>query len=106
MSNDFSKGDALRLRTLEAEVLTLNQRLDQRERLLKTLNRRLLELERGENGAAGAERAATSEIVKDIQTLQEHNQRLQEELDRLYRTKLFRWANPARTVYSRLRSTT
>ena len=57
--------------------------------LLKVLNRRLLQLERGENG--------------DSQALRDENSQLHEQLDLLRGTKLFRWSSPARDVYSRLR---
>ncbi len=89
MSDQTELGDYSRVRTLEAEVRALQQRLAQREELLKVLNRRLLQLERGESG--------------DAQALQDENSNLHQELDRLHSTKLFRWSSPARDVYSRLR---
>ena len=89
MSDQTELGNELRVRTLEAEVLALQQRLGQREELLKVLNRRLLQLERGESG--------------DSQALKHENSNLHQELDRLRSTKLFRWSSPARDVYSRLR---
>ena len=45
--------DSARVQTLEAEVRTLRQRLEQREELLRVLNRRLLQLEHGESGFSG-----------------------------------------------------
>jgi hypothetical protein len=89
MSDQTEFGDDPRVRTLEAEVRALQQRLGQRESLLKVLNRRLLQLERGENG--------------DSQALRDENSQLHEQLDLLRGTKLFRWSSPARDVYSRLR---
>ena len=84
---DFAADE--RVRTLEAEVRALRQRLGQREELLKVLNRRLLQLERGDNG--------------DSQALRDENGYLREQLRLLRATKLFRWSSPARDVYSRLR---
>lgn len=89
MSDQTEFGDDARVRTLEAEVRALQQRLGQREELLKVLNRRLLQLERGENG--------------DAQALRDENSYLHEQLGLLRGTKLFRWSSPAREVYSRLR---
>lgn len=89
MSDQTELGDDPRVQTLEAEVLALRQRLGQREEVLKVLNRRLLQLERGENGGS--------------QVLQDKNSNLRQELDRLRSTKLFRWSSPARDIYSRLR---
>ena len=89
MSDQTELGDDPRVRTLEAEVRALQQRLGQREELLKVLNRRLLQLERGENG--------------DSQALRDENSHLHEQLELLRGTKLFRWSSPARDVYSRLR---
>ena len=83
--------DDTRIRTLEAEVRALQQRLGQREELLKVLNRRLLQLERGEGG--------------DSQALRDENSYLHEQLGLLRGTKLFRWSSPARDIYSRLRHT-
>lgn len=89
MSDQTEFGDDPRVRTLEAEVRALRQRLAQREELLKVLNRRLLQLERGENG--------------DSQALRDENSYLHEQLGLLRGTKLYRWSSPARDVYSRLR---
>ncbi len=89
MSDQTDFGADERVRTLEAEVRALRQRLGQREELLKVLNRRLLQLERGENG--------------DSQALRDENGYLREQLRLLRATKLFRWSSPARDVYSRFR---
>jgi len=96
MPDDTELIDATRIRALETEVSTLRQRLDQRERLLKELNRRLLQLERGENGMSGVERADVGQVLVE-------NQVLHEQLELLRNTKLFRWSSPAREVYARLR---
>jgi hypothetical protein len=110
MSEDTKLDDDTRVRTLEAEVRTLRQRVDQREQLLKVLNRRLLQLERGENGISGMERAETEDLLFQNRALQEENAKLNEqlglarnELGLLRDTKLFRWASPARDMYARLR---
>jgi len=80
-----------RLRELEVEVRVLRRTLTQRDEALVTLNRRLMELERGTNSGAGTDRA--DEVA-----------RLEAELDRIRGTKLFRWSAPARDVYRQLRS--
>jgi len=100
------KGDAMtehstisehaRIRMLESEVLALQQRLDQREEALRQLNRRLLQLEHGENGISGMERAEVSQLIAHIEALEG-------ELESLRSTKLFRWAAPARWAYAQLR---
>ena len=66
MSDQTEFSDDPTVRTLEAEVRALQQRLGQREELLKVLNRRLLQLERGENG--------------DTQALRDENSCLHEQL--------------------------
>jgi hypothetical protein len=80
-----------RLRELEVEVRVLRRTLTQRDEALVTLNRRLMELERGTNSGSGTDRA--DEVA-----------RLEAELDRIRGTKLFRWSAPARDVYRQLRS--
>ena len=89
-ATDADDDRASLVRALEAEVRALRQRLDQREQVLKTLNRRLLELERGQDG--------------DAQALQAENDSLREQLGSLRNTKVFRWSTPARDMYSRLRN--
>jgi hypothetical protein len=85
-----------RERSLDAEVRSLQKRLEQRELALGMLNRRLLQLERGDTGFAGMDRAAGGADPAEVQALRA-------ELDRVYNTKLFRWASPARTIYGALR---
>lgn len=80
-----------RLRELEVEVRVLRRTLTQRDEALVTLNRRLMELERGDIGTSSTDQA--DEVA-----------RLEAELDRIRGTKLFRWSAPARDVYRRLRS--
>ncbi|MGA2521517.1 MAG: hypothetical protein ABSG81_11955 [Acidimicrobiales bacterium] len=96
MVDHSTAADGTRIRTLESEVCALEQRLEQREALLKDLNRRLLQLERGENGMAGMERAGFGDVAQE-------NQVLLEQLESLRNTKLFRWSAPARDVYAKLR---
>lgn len=90
------QAERARVRELEAEVCALEQRIEQRERMLKDLNHRLLQLERGENGIAGIERADVGQVLLN-------NQALQQQIDSMRQTKLFRWSAPARDVYARLR---
>lgn len=88
-----------RIRALEAELGTLQARLEHREALLRALNRRLFELERGANGITDAERVQAALV-------HQHNQQLEAELkdlNQLKQTKLYRWASPARSVYAMLR---
>jgi hypothetical protein len=80
-----------RFRELEVEVRVLRRTLTQRDEALVTLNRRLMELERGDIGSPGTDQA--HEVA-----------RLEAELDRLRSTKLFRWSAPARDMYRQLRS--
>ena len=82
--------DIARVQTLEAEVRTLRQQLEQREELLRVLNRRLLQLEHGDSGFSGMDRAEVG--------------LLQEELESLRNTKLVRWSSPVRDIYGRMRS--
>lgn len=80
-----------RLRELEVEVRVLRRTLMQRDEALVTLNRRLMELERGDIGSSSTDQA--DEVA-----------RLKAELDRIRGTKLFRWSAPARDVYRQFRS--
>ena len=93
MSDETGRFDNARMRTLEVEVRALQQQLEQREQLLKVLNRRLLQLERGESGISGME---TGMLLSE-------NRALKEQLGLLRNTKLFRWSSPVRDVYARLR---
>jgi hypothetical protein len=80
-----------RLRELEVEVRVLRRTLTQRDEALVTLNRRLMELERGDSGSPRTDQA--DEVA-----------RLEAELARIQGTKIFRWSAPARDVYRQLRS--
>jgi hypothetical protein len=82
-----------RLRELEVEVRVLRRTLTQRDEALVTLNRRLMELERGTNSGTETDTDRADEVA-----------RLEAELDRIRGTKLFRWSAPARDVYRQLRS--
>ena len=109
---------------LEAQLGALRRQLNQRENALAVLNRRLLQLERGQNGALGVERATrlapTSEphpleavnqaltteneaLSAQVRALTTDNECLREELQRMRNTRLFRWAAPARGGYARIR---
>ena len=88
---------------LEGEVRALKRQLAQREQALVSLNRRLLELERGDLAEFGGS-TDVSEISAWCRKLRDENQELREELSRVYNTKLFRWASPLRRVYSLVRA--
>ena len=90
MSDQTELGNELRVRTLEAEVLALQQRLGQREEQMKVLNRRLLQLERGENRDSRRCKATTATFTKSWIGCDSS-------------TKLFLWPSPARDAYPRLR---
>jgi len=96
MAEDSFVSENNRVRMLESEVLALQQKLDQREETLRQLNRRLLQLERGENGVSGMERAEVGQLIATIEALEN-------ELGSLRNTKLFRWAAPARWAYAQVR---
>lgn len=96
MAKDSIVSENTRMRILESEVLALRQRLDQREEALRQLNRRLLQLERGENVVPGVERAAVGQLIATIEALES-------ELGSLRNTKLFRWTAPARWAYTQVR---
>lgn len=102
---------------LEAELLATRQVLAAREEALGQLNRRLLRLEKGEVEASAAQ---THELMTENQRLREElnsalverealraeNQSLRsadEELARVYGTKLWRWSRLARRAYSGVR---
>ena len=102
---------------VEAELRATRAVLAAREEALGTLNRRLLHLE---NGAVEASAARTQELLTENQRLRDelnsvhaewdslHAELLSlrgadEELARVYGTKLWRWSRLARRAYSGLR---
>jgi septal ring factor EnvC (AmiA/AmiB activator) len=85
--------DSELIRALESEVRALRQTVEQREKALAQLNRRLLQFERDDIGATGRERAEFGN----------ENDQLRREIADLHATKLFRWTASARTVYARAR---
>ena len=93
MTEETTSLENASIRSLEADVRTLQKRLEQREELLRVLNRRLVQLEQGDIGPTGA----------DGGSLQLEIRNLNDQLDLLRATKLFRWSTPARDVYSKLR---
>ena len=101
MTAQTNASDEGQVRRLEAEVRTLTQRVAQRDKLLQALNRRLFQLERGESGMTDVELVR---MEVDKTELQRQNANLQEQLDLLLATKIFRWAAPARNLYARLRA--
>ncbi|MDQ6837340.1 MAG: hypothetical protein M3137_03085 [Actinomycetota bacterium] len=82
-----------RIYDLEVETRALRRKLAQREAALAVLNRRLLVLERGGTGVSGVSRVD-----------EERTASVEDELQRLRDTKLFRWSAPARDIYRSLRS--
>lgn len=98
MRDEAVVDDRPEVRELQAELRALRQQLQQREQLLKVLNRRLLELERGDAGASPMERVDTGMLLVE-------RAELAGELESMRQTKLFRWSSPARDVYARLRGT-
>jgi septal ring factor EnvC (AmiA/AmiB activator) len=93
MPTTHAPTDSELIRSLESEVRALRQRIEQREKALAQLNRRLLQLERDDIGASGRERAGFGN----------ENDQLRREIAELHATKLFRWTASARTVYARAR---
>lgn len=95
------------VRRLRTEAGTLRRRLDQRERLIADLNRRLLSLERGAATEQAEAMVATSARLREVQEelgeLRADRDRLAAEVERIYSTKLFRLFGPARRAYGRLR---
>jgi GT2 family glycosyltransferase len=80
--------DNPRILALEAEVGVLRQRVKQREAAMAVLNRRLVALERLDHGGAG---------------ILEHAIALEDELERLRQTRMFRWSALLRRVYTQAR---
>lgn len=98
---------------IEVEVRQLRERLALRERVLAQLNRRLLELERGDFSVTSPTYArlqtlrqqlqvATQQIADLESTLADQRSeaaRVERELAAMRQTKLFRWSAPLRAVY-------
>lgn len=98
------------IRDLRSEVGHLRGQLAQREAALAALNRRLLDLERNQAGIDGTARdahaqyeARLSELELRIQSISVENADLKSEIERVYATKLFRIARPARRLYGLIR---
>ena len=90
------------IRKLRAELGEARRQLQQREEALAALNRRLLLLERTQSGieqTLGPQVAGSA----GLQAVAAENAALREEIERIYATKLFRVARPARRVYGMLR---
>lgn len=92
-----------RVRALEAEILAMRQQIEQRDELLRVLNRRLLQLERGEPDRDWARRS-------DAQRVQSQNGATRNAVRSLLDSELFRWTLPVRRlrakVYARRRGLT
>lgn len=117
--------DGSRLRSLQAEVLAKRRQMEQRDEMLRVLNRRLLKLERGEADTAAMVQIETERLNEETERLQKETERLQEENRDLRRevemarvreenrhfrhrlrsvldTEMFRWATPARRLHGKL----
>ncbi len=95
-------GDGTEVLALQTEIGALKRRLEQRELALAGLNRRLMTFERGH---AGAEEVGVSAMRDELDKVLAERDQLRAEIARIYATKLFRLAGPARRVYGRLRGT-
>ncbi len=98
---------------LEVEVRVLRDRLAQRDTALAQLNRRLLELERGDFSGASPVHArlqalrqelevATQRVLELESLLADANTRAasaERELAAMRQTKVFRWSGPLRAAY-------
>jgi chromosome segregation ATPase len=110
MATDTELDDGGKVLALDREVRSLRRRLAQREQMLAGLNRRLLQLERGDNGLSGMQRAELRgpaaghpSLQAELASVKDANRALQEELYWLRHSKVFRWSRPARKVYHVLR---
>ncbi len=95
MIEPAESGDNSRMQSLEAEVLAMRQQVELRDELLRILNRRLLQLERGEVDSEGMKRVGTKR-------LQEENTYLRRLVHSLLDTDMFRWTIPARRLHGKL----
>ena len=110
------------IRRLRTENGSLKREIAQRERALGDLNRRLLALERSHSSgtsqnniaftsaAVESLRARIDELEAEVGVLQTESQDakaetslLADEIERIYSTKIFRYASPFRRVYGHLR---
>jgi hypothetical protein len=110
-----AREEILQLRT---ENGTLRRRLENRESALAGLNRRLLAVERAQFGEGHDEspsghhqgqsveelRLRIAELEAHLSTMESERDRAADELARVYATKVFRYAAPARKVYGRFRN--
>ena len=92
------------LRKLRAELGEARRQLHQREEALAALNRRLLLLERNQSGIDQTLGPQVAGAAGGMAGLSAENSALREEIERIYATKLFRVARPARRIYGLLRS--
>jgi uncharacterized protein YdcH (DUF465 family) len=97
MIEPAESGDNASMPSVEAEVLALRRQVELRDELLRILNRRLLQLERGEVGSEGMRRA-------EIKRLHEENTYLRRLVHSLLDTEMFRWTIPARRLHGKLRA--
>lgn len=94
MTTETQPDTAARVIVLESELRAERQRLAQREEMLAVLNRRLVVLE---------QQASTINAVIDMppdpEALRERVRALEEELERMRQTKVFKWSAPLRRLY-------
>jgi hypothetical protein len=95
MIEPAESGDHSRVRTLEAELLAMRRQVELRDELLRVLNRRLLQLERGQVDTRGLERIDTTH-------LHEEDKYLRRIVHSVLDTEVFRWTIPARRLHGRL----
>ena len=95
MTEPSQSGADPRVRSLEAEVLAMRQQIELRDELLRVLNRRLLQLERGEADTRGIERM-------DPRVPKQQNNDLRSVVQALLSTDMFRWTLPARRFHGKV----
>ncbi len=95
MIDQTDSGHDSRVRSLEAEILSMRRQVELRDELLRVLNRRLLQLERGEIVPV-----PMSQI--EPQSPRDDGPYLRRLVRSMLDTDLFRWALPARRFRGRI----
>jgi hypothetical protein len=93
MGEPADSGNNSRVQNLEAELLAMQRQVELRDELLHVLNRRLLQLERGELDAVA---------MKQIKINRRKDNNLRRALRSVLDTGLFRWTAPARRIHGKL----
>ena len=96
MTEPTKSGTDTRVRSLEAEVLAMRQQIELRDELLRVLNRRLLQLERGEADTGGMM------VRMQARVPAQQNNDLRSVVQSLLSTDMFRWTLPARRLHGRI----